>query len=338
MDRLNILFLLEGRNTPSSRVRILNYLPHLDRSKYDWQVRPIPNSIFSRPALFRAAAQADLVVIQKKLFRGWELPFLTGRLGMIYDFDDMVMLPGRDKFDPHQPVSQARQRRFDRTLARAKVVIAGSDYLRAQTGPAQDRTVVIPTTVDTQAQPVKTVRETKQGLVLGWIGTKGNLRYLQDLAPVFQTLAGRYPGLTLKIVCDGFIDLAGVQLVKTTWRLEDEPADLVSFDLGLMPLTDDPWSRGKCGYKLLQYMAAGLPAVASPVGVNREIVRDGLNGFLAADPADWLDRLDRLLASPNLRREMGRAGRLTVEERFDLRRRAVDFAQALDAAAGVSPP
>lgn len=335
MNRLKVLFLLEGQSTPSSRLRVTNYLPFLDRDRFEWTVWPVPNSILSRPSLFRAAARADLVFIQKKLFRPWELTFLARDKGLIYDFDDMVMLPGRDKYQPGQSLAGPRRRRFERTLAAAGLVIAGSAVLKEQAGAALERTIIIPTPVDAKKQPVKRVREVEAGLVAGWIGTRGNLHYLESLTGILRRLSDRCQGLTLRIVCDGSIEPDGVRTEYKTWRLEEEADDLVGFDLGLMPLSDDPWARGKCGFKLLQYMAAGLPVVASPVGANNLIVKDGVNGYLARTEAEWEDRLGRLLNSASLRREMGAAGRRLVEEEYDLEGRAREFARALDLAAGL---
>ena len=334
MARLKVLFLTEGKNTPSSRLRVLSFLPYLDKARFEFSVLPVPNSIFKRPGLFRQASRADLVFIQKKLFRPWEIPFLKGRRAMIYDFDDMVMLPGRDRHGRDVKKDAGRIKRFEKTMAEAGLVVAGSRYLQEQTGTARDRTVIIPTTVDAQAQPVKTVRQARENLVVGWIGTRGNLRYLDQVIPVIRRLAGDFPGLTLKIVADGSLEPEGLNTVNKKWLLEDEAQDILTFDLGLMPLTDDPWSRGKCGFKLLQYMAAGLPVVASPVGVNREIVEDGENGFLAGPEDDWADRLGRLLDSPSLRDRLGQAGRRTVEERYDLQAWAGEFARVLETAAG----
>lgn len=333
MNPINVLFLLEGRDTPSSRLRVLNLFPHLDRKRFAAEAAVIPNSVFSRPVLFRKAAAADIVVIQKKLFHFWELPFLRGKRCVIYDFDDMVMLPGRDKFKPEKPLQGPRYNRFKMTINKADAVIAGSDFLKSYAEGVQDRTTVIPTCVDTHAQGVKTAQEINEGLVLGWIGTRGNLHYLKALSPVFSNLARKHPGLTLKIVCDGFIDPPGVNVLKKQWKLEDESDDLLSFDVGLMPLRDDLWARGKCGFKLLQYMAAGLPSVASPVGVNKDIIQDGVNGFLAESTEEWEDRLDRLLGSAELRKRMGFAGRKVAEDRFDVRLAASALSSVLETGA-----
>jgi len=333
VTQVRVLFLLEGRDTPSSRLRVANYLPFLDRRRYQWEVRPIPNSILSRPALFREADRSDLVLVQKKLFRPWEIARLARKAILIYDFDDMVMLPGREKYQVDRSPSGPRLRRFERTLAASRLVIAGSDYLRGQTGDYRDRVVVIPTPVDAGRQPVKRIGPESDAPVLGWIGTKGNLHYLDDLSGVFRRLAERYPGMRLKVVSDAGIEPEGVPVDFKPWRLEEEADDLLGFDIGLMPLKDDPWTRGKCGFKLLQYMAAGLPVLASPVGANLEIVRQGVNGYLASSESEWESRLAELMDSTELRREMGLAGRRIVEERYDLAGRAEAFARCLDQAA-----
>lgn len=334
--RTRILFLLESATDPSGRLRVMSFLPYIDPDKYEWEVRAIPNSILSRPALFQAIAGADIVFLHRKLFRPWEMPFISGRRGLIYDFDDMVMLPGREKYQTAQGQDSGRLRRFRKTITAARAIIAGNTYLREQTGAAADKTVIIPTTVDTSQQPVKLDPGPREGVVLGWIGTRGNLRYLASLAEVLQRLSTRVRGLTLKIICDGFIDLEGVRIIKKKWQLDDEPTDLFTMDIGLMPLPDDLWTRGKCGYKILQYMAAGLPVVASPVGVNANIVRHGVNGFWASTQEEWADGLVKLVENPDLREQMGRAGRALVQNEYDLKIWVNTFLRVLDQAAGYS--
>ncbi|MBF0530088.1 MAG: glycosyltransferase family 4 protein [Deltaproteobacteria bacterium] len=330
--RPRILFLLESAHTASGRLRVLNFLPFIDQERYQIEIRYIPNSIFSHAALFQAAARADVVFLHKKLFRPWEIPFFNERGVLVYDFDDMVMLPGREKYQTIRGKDSNRPQRFQKTVSAARIIIAGNQYLRIQTGQEADKTVIIPTTIDSSDQPIKKVRRQKENLVLGWIGTHGNLCYLEALNAVLRHLANEYTNLSLKIVCDEFIEPAGINTIKKTWRLEDEATDLVNMDIGLMPLCDDLWTQGKCGYKILQYMSAGLPVVASPVGANTAIVRHGVNGFLASTEAEWEIYLKKLLDSPELRRQMGLAGRELVEKEYDLSIWADAFLEVIDQA------
>ena len=134
--------------------------------------------------------------------------------------------------------------------------------------------------------------------------------------PTLERLYQRYPHFQLKIVCDRFIDGIHVPVIKKKWSAETEEADLKSFDIGVMPLTDDLWSRGKCGLKILQYFSVGIPAVCTPVGINRDIVHDTVNGFWAQDEKQWENRLLTLIQEEQLRREMGVEGRKTVENLY----------------------
>jgi len=178
--------------------------------------------------------------------------------------------------------------------------------------------VLIPTCIDTGLYPKRKKVSGSGKFVLGWIGTRGNLHYLKQLEPVFQTIAQRFPHVRLKIVSNDFIDSASLPVIKKAWRLEDENEDLISFDVGLMPLGDDLWSRGKCGLKIIQYLSVGDPAVCTPVGINRDIVKDGENGFWASTPSEWVDRLSRLIENADLRQRMGLRGMETVEKEYSL--------------------
>jgi glycosyltransferase involved in cell wall biosynthesis len=144
------------------------------------------------------------------------------------------------------------------------------------------------------------------------------LKYLKKLMPSLERLYQRYPHFRLKIVCDQFPESASVPIIKRKWSAESELADLKSFDIGIMPLTDDLWSRGKCGFKILQYFSAGIPTVCTPVGINRDIVQDCINGFWAEDEQQWGDRLLTLMQEEKLCREMGRLGRETVENLYSV--------------------
>jgi glycosyltransferase involved in cell wall biosynthesis len=148
------------------------------------------------------------------------------------------------------------------------------------------------------------------------------------LTNVFRKLQERYH-VEIKIVGDINISLENVKIVPEKWSYETEITQLQSFDIGIMPMTDDEWTKGKCGLKILQYMAVGLPCVCSPAGVNKEIVQDGVNGFLANSNEEWIEQLSLLIENPNLRKKLGIVGRKTVEERYSLKVNAPRLRQVI---------
>jgi len=200
------------------------------------------------------------------------------------------------------------------------VVTVGNEFLKNEVLRADPRKRVfrIPTSIDTNLYPKKKKISDHHEIILGWIGTKGNLKYLRTLEPVFETLAQKFSHIKLKIVCDDFYDSQYLPVIKKPWRLEDENEDLISFDIGLMPLNDDLWSRGKCGLKIIQYLSVGVPAVCTPIGINCDIIRNGYNGFWATTHQEWVDRIMILIQNPDLRQRMGLNGICTVEEEYSL--------------------
>jgi glycosyltransferase involved in cell wall biosynthesis len=153
---------------------------------------------------------------------------------------------------------------------------------------------------------------------LVWVGSASTLRGLEAARPLLEEVGRRVPGLRLKLVCDSFLRLRHLAVVPCPWSQAAEAADIAAADVGISWLPDDLWSRGKCGLKVLQYMAAGLPVVANPVGVQADLVRSGETGLLARTPAEWADALGRLAADPELRRRLGAAGRRRVEADFSV--------------------
>jgi glycosyltransferase involved in cell wall biosynthesis len=200
----------------------------------------------------------------------------------------------------------------------ADLVIAGNRYLKEQTQAWNPRVEVLPTPLDTASYVSRPVMPERGEVVLGWIGSRGTLKYLYDIAPALEELGRRFPKLKLKIVADDFFSLEHLEIVRKPWSAADELADLHSFDIGLMPLRDDEWTRGKCGFKLLQCMAVGLPVVCSPVGMNTEIVTDGREGFWATTQEEWTEHLSRLIVDAGLRQAMGRQGRQKIEQTYSL--------------------
>lgn len=313
-----VLLVLEAFATPSSRLRWLTMVPALRRAGFEVDQIEVPRNPFARGARFGSLRGYDVAVIQKKLLRSLDL-WLLGRKARhaVYDFDDAVTV------GPHGEIEYPiRAARLAATVARCDAVIAGNDEL-ARYVAGHPAVHVIPTGVDLDGCQTKsaTTADGRTGpVVIGWIGTRGNLRYLETLGPVMRGLAAGGLRVTVRVIADGAPREMGVPVETVPWRLDREAADVAGFDIGVMPLDDTAWSRGKCGFKLLQYMAAGLPTVASPVGVNRSIIRDGANGFLADTREEWAAALTRLITDPTLRARVGHEARRTVEERYSLER------------------
>ncbi|MCJ7665015.1 MAG: glycosyltransferase [Desulfobacterales bacterium] len=155
-------------------------------------------------------------------------------------------------------------------------------------------------------------------MTIGWIGSRSTLPYLDHIKGVFEELGERYGYIELKVICDIFFDCEKIPLIKKMWGEKEAIADLKSLDIGVMPLSDDPWSRGKCGLKILQYYGVGVPVVCTPVGVNRDVVQDGINGFWAMTHEEWIEKLSLLIEDPSLRQKMGLYGRELVRESYSL--------------------
>ncbi len=265
-------------------------------------------------------ANADVIWLEKE-FLPW-LPWLVERAVMprsaplVTDYDDAVF----HAYDLHRSgaVRQLLGHKIDRVMAASAMVTAGNAYLadRARTAGAP-RVVIVPTVVDITAYGLAPTPADGMPAVIGWIGTPST--WSAYLAPMLGLLTGVAQTHGARLTAIGASGTAPHSLVDILpWSEETEVADIQRMDIGIMPLTDTPWSRGKCGYKLLQYMACGLPVVASPVGVNADIVEHGVNGFLATTEAEWREALTALLRDPGLRQRMGQEGRRKVERDYSL--------------------
>ena len=178
--------------------------------------------------------------------------------------------------------------------------------------------IVNPTTIDTRNLHNEVRNQSKAGRpIIGWTGTHSTLKYLKQLVPILSELEQEFD-FEFRVISNQPPELSLRSLVFVPWRKENELADLLSFNIGLMPLEDDPWAKGKCAFKALQYMALGIPPVVSPVGMNNEVVQDGVNGFLCATPDEWHDCLTRLLNESALRQRLGEAARETVESHYSV--------------------
>jgi glycosyltransferase involved in cell wall biosynthesis len=263
-----------------------------------------------------------------------EARFLPKGLPLVVDYDDAIF----HKYDRHQSalVRWLLGRKIDRVMASATTVVAGNHYLADRASAAGARLVeVLPTVVDLERYHVADQEENSHALSVGWIGSPSTARYLDRLQTVAESIARSHGAKFFAVGAPP--NLCSPPFIARDWSEETEVDQLRSFTIGIMPLVDQHWERGKCGYKLIQYMACGLPVVASPVGVNSEIVRHGVDGFLASNDEDWTRAIDQLLANPALRADMGRAGRARIAERYSLDGHAPRLAAILREAAEAGP-
>jgi glycosyltransferase involved in cell wall biosynthesis len=259
------------------------------------------------------------VILQRKLLPAWQLRALRRwARHLVFDFDDAVLY--RDSNDARGPESGWRLRRFTETVRLVDTVVAGNDFLAdcaLRAGAKVERVHVIPTCVDPRLYPMAR-HQPSSSPELVWLGTSGTLRGLEHAPGIWSALAGAVPGLRLRVICDRFPRDFPMPVIPIVWDQTSEARQLAEGQIGVSWLPDDLWSRGKCGLKVLQYHAAGLPAIANPVGCQSEMIRSGETGLLASAPGEWIEAVKTLVGDPELRRRMGIAGRRRVEADYSL--------------------
>ena len=334
---MKVLFVHREPSLASTRVRVLALVPHLQARGLECATARHPGNVLALTGLLsRAAGRADVVVLQKKLpSAGAGLAWRRCAPPLVFDFDDAIWLRQVPRAGSH--FSRTRAARFARACRLADAFTCGNEHLAARCGAGGKPLLVAPSPVPLDVS--RAVPGSHGGpLRIGWIGSPGNLPELAALAPALRDLATRRR-FVLVVISERSLDLAGIDVEHVPWTLASQERALAALDVGLMPLADTPWSRGKCAYKLLQYMAAGLPVVSSPVGMNTRVVRDGENGFLAKDAGEWSRALERLEGDPSLRARLGQAGRRRVEAEFGYAAQAARWQAFLEqVAAGPSRP
>ena len=327
---------------PSQRYRIEQWEPHLRRMGVEITYRPFEdeelNRVLYQPGrvphkaglILKALARRFGDVREARAFDAVYILREAALLGppvferlislagvpFVFDFDDAVF--ERYVSPSNGYLSYLKFPGKTRTVCRlAAHVMAGNEYLADYARAVNGRVTVIPTTVDTEQYTVE-ARAPNEVPVVGWTGSYSTVQHLLRLAGALRRLAGR-ERFRLRVIGapnKSLDELEGVETEVLPWRSETEVADLRPVDVGVMPLPDDRWSRGKCGMKALQYMGLAIPTVCSPVGVNSAIIRDGVNGLLASTEDEWVEKLARLLRSPAERARLGHAGRATVEATY----------------------
>lgn len=317
---MKVLFLIEGWIAPAPRYRVLQFLPYLAEQGVSVQVRalhgdsypffyhwPIVGKVYKAVVRMRRLfhlrdAHTYDVVFQQRLtlpFTSFIEKVLVKRNGnLIFDFDDAL-------FQTEAGPDHKRMAVFRDVVQLSKTVIGGSDYLASH---ARDDAQVVPTVIETDTYLPKE-KPASDTLVIGWMGTHSNFPNFDPMLAALKRVLARHPEVTFKVVSNLEPPFELDRLDFVRWSSQGEISELQSFDIGIMPLIDHSWNRGKCAFKLIQYMSVGIPVVAGDVGANAEVVLHGETGFLVRDEAGWEEALEKLIADGDLRKRMGQAGR-----------------------------
>lgn len=284
-------------------------------------------------ALLRLSSDADVIFLHRELLPVGPplLEWMLARRGVpiVYDFDDSIFLS--DASDANRRFAWLKwPSKIGQICELCTAVIAGNTYLHDYARGYTDRVSIMPTTIDTQAYLPKQTVDIHGIPTIGWSGSRTTVKHLKTLEATLRTLSKSLQ-FRLRVIGAKEYNIPGLDVSSQPWSSKSEVDDIRSFDIGIMPLPDDAWSRGKCGLKALQYMALGVPTIASPVGVNTEIIRDGHNGFLASTPEEWADKLTRLMSDESLRLRFSKEGRRTVEERYSAEVQAPRLLKILEA-------
>lgn len=310
---IRVLAITNNLKQASFRLRVQALVEPLHRRGVLLTVAERPRNFFARRSLLRTATVFDAVLLQRKMLDPGDMLLLRrAARKIIFDVDDAVMFHSR----PVGPISRWRtRRRFAATAQNVDLVVAGNQYLADLFKAQGAKTAVLPTGVNPAHYQLKTHAPTNSPTLV-WIGGSSTLGYLEQSLPALAEAARRVPGLRLIVIGDRWLLQPPIPMEHIVWSAETESASLLRGDIGIAPTPFDPWTLGKCGFKIIQYMAAGLPVIASPVGANSEIVTPDQTGLLPTDFSKWPEAIATLAADPNLRNKMGAAGRKRVEEHF----------------------
>ncbi len=320
-----ILFLHKGRHAASTRYRALQYFDCLRKDGWVPHEMQASGSVANYLAALRAARRVDVVVVLKKPFRPvfrYMLRWVACRL--VFDFDDAVYVRDNGEDNPRQLVQ------FQKMLSQCDDVWAGNAQLLAAAQPFAERSCLIPTTLPLLKYELEPEKP-PEGTDLVWIGGSASRPWLESVFPTLERAAVEIPGLRLKIVADFTLQSSVLEVLAAPWSEAGEAQALADSHIGIAPLPDNAFTRGKCGLKTLQYMAAGLPVIASSTGVQSDMVISGETGILADSEQAWLDALLGLASDESLQKSMGEAGRVLCVQQFPIEAGCRRILQRLDA-------
>jgi glycosyltransferase involved in cell wall biosynthesis len=358
MPKVLILCAHRPRRSPSQRYRFEQYLPFLEKQGFAFTFSYLLNekddalfysqgrlgnkifillkSLWIRLKDGRRFKQFDIIFIQREsLFLGtafFEKRAARSGAKVIFDFDDSIWLadtsPGNKKWEWIK-----KPGKFFEAVAAADVVIAGNAYLAEKARTSNKNTVIIPTTIDTAVHFPRPELRNRNALTIGWSGSISTIKHFEMLLPVLQKIKETYGSrVQFKLIGAAAYTNPQLEIEAVAWTEATEVEQLNTLDIGIMPLPDDEWAKGKCGLKGLSYMACGVPAIMSPVGVNKDIVRHRHNGFLADTTEEWISILSELIENQELRTEIGKRGRETVVSNYSVEAHQQSYLKVFESA------
>jgi len=322
----SILFATQGSiNTASTRFRVLSFIDKFNKNGVATKVlqlppgeQPIMRFIFLLN-IFLNAPKHQIIFIQKVLLPIWMLHILKIlNKHIVYDWDDALYSPPPSDIFTTRKI-KSNKNKLKHGLPIYELVICGNKNLERYTNRFNQKTTVVPTSVD-EKQFAHTKTRNHELIYIGWTGKSENLIYLNQLRDVFIKLENQYKGeVRVKIVSDKPLYIDGVDIIDNiAWQLENEVTDIESFDIGIMPLSDDEWTRGKCAFKLLQYMAAGVPCIGSPVGANSEVITHNYDGILVSSTEEWSQALEELINQPEKRKFLASHAIESIKQKYSI--------------------
>ncbi|HSI25056.1 MAG TPA: glycosyltransferase [Methylotenera sp.] len=308
----NILFISKGETASSTRYRALQYFPFLKKNDWIASHSTISGGLRAITASLIAAHQADVVVLLRKTFPMpifWLLRKLSKKL--IFDFDDAIFC------NTDGSNSDTRMQRFKHTIKHCDYIFAGNGYLAAHAKQFNTTVEIIPTSIDTGKYNLDCQKDT-QALTLVWIGSSSTKKYLIDILPQLENAAHSVPSLQLNNISDFQLSSPTLKINNIPWHAETEAIELNKADIGIAPMLDNNWTKGKCALKVLQYMASGLPVISSHSGVNAEVIQDQATGYLVKENEDWPELIMVLQHKKSQLQQMGQQGKLFVNNEFSM--------------------
>jgi len=341
-----ILFIASHRKdrAPNQRFRFEQYFSYLEKHGYQCELAPLitasedklfysPGGYFGKALIALRAFlrrlknvlnrnQYDIIFIAREAFMTgsifFEQAFRKSRAKIIFDFDDSIWIDVVSENNKSLGWLKDASK-TSRIITLADMVFAGNAFLADYARQFNSHVAIIPTTIDTDLYRPQYNADKRQ-VIIGWSGSTSTIEHFVLAVPALKKIKERYGDkVQFKVIGNGNYRNEELQIQGLPWQHATELDDLRSIDIGIMPLPDSEWANGKCGLKGLQYMALEIPTIMSPVGVNREIIQDGINGFLAETSGEWVEKLSRLIDDPAKRVLMGKAGRKTVEEQYSVK-------------------